>query len=103
MSYIDDSMLEEIILLEEELKPKIKRLNELKGHCKTRGSFATDFFVCAVEDRSQTRLVSLDRAVKALGREMLESFDLIQVIMFSTVHVTRKKLELISNGVSEGF
>lgn len=96
----EDIILEELVLLEEELKPKVRRLNELKDMFKQRGSFATDIFVCAVNEQTQRRLVSLDKAVAALGKEMLDSFELIQTITFKTVRVSRKTVEE-GSGITE--
>ncbi len=89
----DDILLEELIELEAELKPKVRRLDELKTMMKDRGSFATDLHVCAVNEQTQRRLVSLDKAVAALGKDMLENFELIQTITFKTVKVSRKAIE----------
>lgn len=89
----DDILLEELIELEAELKPKVRRLDELKTMFKDRGSFSTDLHVCAVNEQTQKRLVSLDKAIAALGKEMLENFELIQTITFRTVRVSRKSIE----------
>ncbi len=86
----DDLLLQEIVELEAALKPMVRRLKELKEQCKDKGSFATDIYVCSVKEQTRTGLVGLERAIDALGREMLQSFDLIQTVLFKTVHVSRR-------------
>lgn len=85
---IAEQLLSELLNLEEELKPKIKRLSELKEWCKERGSFATASYICVVKEREQVRLVSLETAVRRLGRETLEMFSMIQIIKFKVVNVS---------------
>lgn len=99
-----DQSLKELLALEAEVKPKLKRIEEIKTWCKDQGSFATLHYVCAVIPRQRTCLVSLDKAVTALGKEMLESFNLIQTVTFSIVNVSEKSVvELAQDDALENF
>lgn len=90
----EDMLLAELLEIEAEIKPRLKRLELLKQWCKDRGTFSTDNYVCAIKPRSRTCLVSLDKAIEALGKEMLESFSLIQTISFLTVHVNKRNIRM---------
>src|SRR5579859_2409608 len=83
-----DEVLEELLELEKDVKPKLKRIEEIKSWCKEKGSFHTDKYVCSVQTRTRTCLVSLEKATLALGKTMLESFNLIQESVFKVVSVS---------------
>lgn len=80
----------ELVSLQEYLKPKIKRMEELKTWCKTLGSYATENYVCSVRPQEKVCLVSLDKAIEALGRSLLEEKGLIQTVSFEVVSVSPK-------------
>lgn len=84
-----DGILEELLMLEADIKSMTKRVDEIKKYCKERGSFSTARFVCAIKDRSQVRLVSLDRATEILGADMIQECGLSQTITFSVVCVSK--------------
>lgn len=87
-----DIVLDELLNLEDDIKPKLKRIEEIKTWCKEQGSFCTDYHVCSIKEHTRTAIVSLKKAVDALGKEMLESFGLIQTTEFKTVHVSKKSI-----------
>ncbi len=93
MTHLDE-MLQELIALEQDVKIKYKRIEEIKAWCKEQGSFATDHHVCSVKEHTRTGLAGLDVVAKALGRDLLEDLDLIRVSQFLTVHVSKRCLEL---------
>lgn len=83
-----NAVLTEFLSLKQELKLKETRLKEIQTWCKEQGSFATDVYVCSVTDRSRTGLVGLEKAIEALGKELLEQHDLITTSTFSVVSVS---------------
>ncbi len=89
-----DKMLDELLLLEIDVKEKVKRIEAIRTWCKQQGSFSTELHVCSVKSHSRTGLVSLEKAVKALGRDLLENFELINTSTFLTVQVSKKSNDL---------
>lgn len=86
-----EQLLSELLELEANVKPMIRRINEIKEWCKEQGSFCTLQYVCSVQGRMQKRLIGLQAAIDAMGgEEALEELGLIQIIEFLTVHVGRK-------------
>lgn len=85
-----DGVFKELVSLETELKPKVKRLSELRDWCKGLGTYATENYVCSVRDQERRCLVSLDKAADALGQSFLIEHDLIQVVSFQVVSVSPK-------------
>lgn len=90
----EDLILEEYLKLDREIKEKTKRLEELKEWCKSKGSFATQLFVCALMPRERTSLAPLDEVAAALGKDALERFNLIRRHSFCIVQVTRSGLAI---------
>lgn len=86
-----DSRLEELLRLKAEVKPMVKRIEELNAWCKLRGTFCTTEYVCSVEKRTRTGLVSMDEAVSILTREVIEKMGLSRTSEFLLVHVSKKE------------
>lgn len=85
-----DVILHELLVLEADVKVKVKRIDEIKTWCKQQGSFDTEMFVCAVKERSRTGLVSLQKAIDAIGEEILRDNNLIQTSTFLIVMVAAR-------------
>lgn len=90
---VTESVLEELLDLEADIKPKVKRIAEIKDWCKQVGSFNTDHYICLIKDQERTGLVSLEKAVGKLGRTILEETGCIQTTSFQTVHIAAKILK----------
>lgn len=86
-----DSELEEFLFLQKLEKQTVKRLTELKDLCKQRGSFCQADYVCTVYEQEQTRLVGLKEAADAIGMQTLIQNDMVKVVSFCIVKVTRAK------------
>lgn len=84
-----DQLLDELLVLEAEIKDMSKRVDEIKKWCKERGSFSTSKYVCAIKTRSMVKLVSLEVATKILGTDMIQECGLTQTITFPVVSVSR--------------
>lgn len=86
-----DSVLDELMALEKEVKPALKRIGEIRDWCRKMGTFSTERYVCAVLDKEQRRLIGLEAAALALGGvDIVEELGLIQIIEFKTIHVSRR-------------
>lgn len=85
-----DSMLSELIELEEEVKIAHKRIDEIRTWCKTQGSFCTNQYVCTVMPRSRTGIAALDKVVAAIGMDILEQNQLINVTFFQIINVAKR-------------
>lgn len=85
-----DKMLTELIDLERDVRLKSKRIEAIKSWCKEQGSFSTQFHVCSIKEHTRVGLVGLEKVANAIGRDILEDLDLINISQFSTVHVSRK-------------
>lgn len=85
-----DSILKELLVLQADIGPKIKRINEIKAWCIEAGSFSTLNHVCSVAIRERTGLVSLDKAIEVLGEKLLKEKGLIQTISFQVVSISSK-------------
>lgn len=83
-----DSELRELLLLKEEAKAIKKRVDEITDMCKSRGSFCSEYFVCAVSPQERTGLAGLDEVVAVIGREILDKHDLIRTSTFDVVKVS---------------
>lgn len=87
-----ESILKEYLQLEEEVKLKKKRLDEIKNWCKCVGSFNTYNYACLIKEQSRTGIVGLERVIAAIGRDILEENNLISVSYFEQVHIVAIKL-----------
>ena len=85
-----NTLLKELLDLEAEVKPKVKRIEEIKTWCKDQGSFSTDSFVCSIKPHTREGMVPLSIAVERVGRDTLEEFELIKMTEYSTVNVSPK-------------
>lgn len=85
-----EEVLAEYLDLKERIKPLIKQIEETASWCKARGSFSTTNYVVTLEPRTQNRLCSLEKAIEALGADLLIHHNLIQTITFPIVHVAKK-------------
>lgn len=85
-----DAALGEYLELKEKVKIITERLKDINEWCKALGSFSTDVYVVAIVPCSQTRLVGMEDAIKALGKDVLEAYNLIQVIEFEKVNISKK-------------
>ncbi len=94
-----NALLAEYLALQEELKIKGKRYDEIRNWCKAQGTFATDQYVCAVKLQTRVGLAGLETVTTALGREILEENDLIRESEFLLVSVSPKssRVEAVSH------
>jgi hypothetical protein len=84
-----EALLTEYLKLLEDIKPMSKRIEEIRAWCKEMGPFATDHFVCSIEDRERTGVVPLQELIEILGKEKIEALGLTKTCAFSIVHVSR--------------
>lgn len=84
---IIESVLKEYLVLQDQIKPIIQRIDEIRSWCKEQGSFSTPNYVCAVTPQTRTCMAGLDKTVEALGREILEEHGLIYISTFLVVRI----------------
>lgn len=92
-----NDLLREYIFLKDEIRIKTKRLSEIQTWLKSKGTFSTDLYVCAVKLQTRTGLAGLEVVAEAIGRAILEEHDLIRVSEFLLVNVSAKVLDLGDN------
>lgn len=85
-----EAVLAEYLRLKATVPPLLKQIEEIATWCKSRGSFSTRHYVVSIEPRTQNRLCGLEKAMEALGAELLARHNMIQTITFPIVHVTKK-------------
>lgn len=83
-----NKIFRELMELESDIKPKVKRIAEIKAWCKELGTMSTDEYVCCITMRQRTCLVGLDQVVNALGRTILDEMKLIQVVEYQVVNIS---------------
>lgn len=89
-----DKLLEEYLALRELLKPMVLRIEEIRAWCKSKGPFCTERFVCSVETRKRTAMVSMEEAIAILTKEIVESLKLTKTSEFKLVHVSKRDQDL---------
>lgn len=94
-----EQVLAELLLLEQEVKIKSKRIDEIRKWCKEQGSFSTMNYVCVVKPRTRVGLAGLEVVAAAIGQDILEQFNLIKQSTFYMVTVSPTTLASIERAV----
>jgi hypothetical protein len=87
---LNDELLAEYVALNEEVKAKTKRLEEIKKACKERGSFTTKNFMCAIDVQNRVGLPGLDEVTKHIAKETLMVLGLLRTTSVVSVRITPK-------------
>lgn len=90
MIEINDDLLAEFLYLKTRARITDERINEISKALKEKGSFATDRYVCAVSRQARHQLKGLEAVVAAFSREALMANNLIDVIEYKILMVSRK-------------
>lgn len=85
-----EKLLEEYLALKELIKPIDKRIEEIRTWCKNKGPFCTQNYVCSVEVRQRTAMVSLEEAIAILTKEVIEKLRLSRTSEFKLIHVSKR-------------
>lgn len=88
---ITDDMLEELLLLEAQIKPMLKKISEIKDLCKKVGSFYTTGYVCTVTMQTGERLAGLKAVSEVIHPSILRKHGLIQ--QFESIYVRVARIE----------
>lgn len=88
---LNDEILNEFITLNEEIKLKTKRLEEIKEACKQKGSFSTKDFVCSIEVQERLGLPGFNEVIRVIERETLEALNLVRKTKVIIVRVNKKQ------------
>lgn len=86
-----DDVLKEYKELEAKAKAIEARRKELSDQMKAKGSFSTRNYIVEVETRSRTSLAGLEAVAEIVGRDVLESNDLIKTSQYDIVRVSKKE------------
>lgn len=90
MEKITDALLQELWELERDIKVKELRAHQIKEICKEKGSCTTKHFVCMVEERTRNSMASITKVIDALGRDVLDQYDLIKSTKYLEVRISPK-------------
>lgn len=85
-----DNELRELLFLQAAVKDMQSRITLILDLCKVRGSFCTENYVVVVYPQKQRRLAGLDVVMEALGKDILEKYELIKYYEFRIVKVAEK-------------
>lgn len=82
--------LAELVYLQNNVKPMLSQIEKIKKWCKEQGTFNTDLYVCVIEPRKRTGMVSMEEAIEILSLEVIEKLNLSRTSEFLLVHVSKK-------------
>lgn len=86
-----DEELAEFLKLQQEIKQKSRRMDEIRKACKEAGSFCTANHACVVYEQEQRRLIGLEEASSIPGAlDFFEKYDMIKVLDFLVVKIARR-------------
>ncbi len=85
-----EQLLKELIALEKDVKPKLKRIDDIKTMCRNTGSFSTENYVCVVKESVRQAMVSLAKATELIGMEFIQKNNLVTYSKVLTVSVSEK-------------
>lgn len=86
---ITDEDLEELLSLEAQVKPLLKRIAEIRTACKAYGSFYTANHVCTVKIQERKIIAGLAEVTRFIDSKILERYGLIRESKAYIVHISR--------------
>lgn len=93
---VTDEDLAELLSLEAQVKPLLKRIAEIRNACKVQGSFYTANHVCTVKEQERQIIAGLAEVSRFIHPKILERYGLIRISTAYIVHIAKLEEQHVS-------